>query len=178
MNRQQLAHLLRAASQIAGDANVLVLGSQAILGSFDEDDLPLEATASMEADIAFIDDPDRTAADLVEGALGELSSFHEANGFYAEGIHVDTAVLPTGWRARLVGWDLSSSDPAQPKFLDRHDLAVAKLAAGREKDFAFVRALLCQQMLDPDVIRARVALLPAWRDPRVGERILSWLSSA
>ena len=35
------------------------MGSQAILGTYDEDDLPPEATASMEADLAFLDDPDR-----------------------------------------------------------------------------------------------------------------------
>lgn len=51
MNRQQLAHLLRSACAIANDADLLVLGSQSILGSFDEDELPPEATASQEADM-------------------------------------------------------------------------------------------------------------------------------
>lgn len=50
MNRQQLAHLLRSACTISDDEDVLVLGSQSILGSYDEDDLPSEATASLEAD--------------------------------------------------------------------------------------------------------------------------------
>jgi hypothetical protein len=54
MNRQQLAHLFRSACAIAHDADVLVLGSQSILGSFDEEDLPPAATASQEADIASI----------------------------------------------------------------------------------------------------------------------------
>ena len=80
MNRQQLAHLLRSACAIAHDADVLVLGSQSILGSFDEDDLPPAATASQEADIAFIDDPGRKKADHVEGAIGEMSTFHEEHG--------------------------------------------------------------------------------------------------
>ena len=80
MTRQQLAHLLRSACAIARDADVLVLGSQSILGSFDEEDLPPEATASQEADIAFLDDPGRNKADEVEGAIGEMSTFHEENG--------------------------------------------------------------------------------------------------
>ncbi len=75
MRRQDLAHILRAARDIAGDARVLVIGSQSILGTYDEDDLPALATASIEADIAFLDDPDRTKADAVEGSIGELSSF-------------------------------------------------------------------------------------------------------
>jgi hypothetical protein len=63
VNGQQLAHLLRSACAIAHDADVLVLGSQSILGSFEEDDLPPEATATQAADIAFLNDLDRRKAD-------------------------------------------------------------------------------------------------------------------
>lgn len=85
MTRDELAHLLRAACTITGDRNVLVIGSQSILGTFDEADLPPRATASIEADIAFLYDADRSKADDVEGAIGELSAFHQTNGVYAEG---------------------------------------------------------------------------------------------
>jgi len=159
VNRQQLAKVLRSACRIAEDADVLVLGSQSILGSFDEDDLPPEATASIEADIAFLDDPTRSKSDDVEGAIGEMSAFHDRNGFYAEGVHVDTAILPNGWRDRLVEWELVSAHPAEPKFLDPHDLAVAKLAAGREKDKEFVGALLRHRFLDLQVLRDRNEML-------------------
>lgn len=97
----------------------------------------------MEADIAFLNDPDRTKADDVEGAIGEMSSFHQMYGMYAEGVHVTTAVyLPSGWRDRLVSWPLRSSEPADPHFLEPHDLAIAKLGAAREKDREFVDALI------------------------------------
>ena len=142
MNRLQLAHLLRSACGIAHDTDVLVLGSQSILGSFDEEKLPWEATASQEADIAFLNDPGRAKADEVEGAIGEMSTFHEQNGIYAEGVHVDVATLPDGWKDRLVSWELESSKPAEPRFLEPHDLAVSKLAAGRPKDHNFVLALI------------------------------------
>ena len=109
MNRQQLAHLLRSACTIDDDDDaVLVLGSQSILGSFDEDDLPPEATASQEADLAFLDDPDRYKADQVEAAIGEMSAFHDQNGVYAEGIHVDTATCP---KAGGTGWSAGTSSP-------------------------------------------------------------------
>ena len=77
-----------------------MIGSQSILGSFDEAELPWEATASQEADIAFLDDPAWAKADEVEGAIGEMSTFHEQNGIYAEGVHIDTAILPDGWKNR------------------------------------------------------------------------------
>jgi hypothetical protein len=76
MTREQLEHILRAASQIAAERDVLVIGSQSLLGTFAEDSLPHEATTSIEADVAFFDDPDDAKADLVDGAIGELSGFH------------------------------------------------------------------------------------------------------
>jgi hypothetical protein len=175
VNRQQLAHLLRSACAITDDEDVLVLGSQSILGSFDEDDLPPEATASQEADIGFLNDPDRRKADQVEADIGEMSAFHQQNGVYAEGIHIDTATLPAGWRDRLVSWDLQSSHPAKPHFLEPHDLAVAKLAASREKDKAFVDALIRAGMLDVAVIRERACLLPDSVDVRVRQYVHGWL---
>jgi hypothetical protein len=58
------------------------------LGSFADDDLPFEATSSMEADVAFFDDPADAKADQVDGAIGELSTFHETFGYYAQGVSV------------------------------------------------------------------------------------------
>ncbi|WP_062946869.1 DUF6036 family nucleotidyltransferase [Brachybacterium sp. sponge] len=160
MKRQELAHLLRAACNITGDREVLVIGSQAILGTFDEDDLPAAATASMEADIAFLDDPGRVKADDVEGAIGEWSSFHSTHGIYAEGVHVETATfLPDGWRDRLISWQLRSSEPANPHFLEPHDLAISKLGAAREKDMDFVDALITAGLLDVATLVQRCARL-------------------
>jgi hypothetical protein len=176
VNRQQLAHLLRSACAVAHDADVLVLGSQSILGTFDEEELPWEATASQEADIAFLDDPARAKADEVEGAIGEMSTFHEQNGIYAEGVHIDMATLPDGWKDRLVRRELESSEPAKPRFLEPHDLAISKLAAGRAKDHDFVLALIRTGLLDVAVIQERASMLPAAIDPRIGERIEAWLN--
>lgn len=56
MNRAQLAHILRAAADVAGDEHILVLGSQAILATYPAADLPAGVTLSVEADIAFFND--------------------------------------------------------------------------------------------------------------------------
>ena len=55
----------RATAQIATDPDILVIGSQSILGTYSEDDLPSAAYGSVEADIAFFDDPDQRKADHV-----------------------------------------------------------------------------------------------------------------
>lgn len=76
MNRTQLEHIIRAASAIAGDNEVIVIGSQAIHAQVL--DPPPEALMSMEADVYPRNYPDR--AELIDGAIGELSSFHETFG--------------------------------------------------------------------------------------------------
>jgi hypothetical protein len=57
VKREQLEHVLRATSKITDDPDILVIGSQSILGAIAEERLPLAATASMEVDVAFFDDP-------------------------------------------------------------------------------------------------------------------------
>ena len=44
MRRGQLEHVLRAASTIVGEHDILVIGSQAVLGSVPDELLPTEAT--------------------------------------------------------------------------------------------------------------------------------------
>lgn len=177
LNRTQLAHVLRSASRIAGDTDVLVVGSQAILGSCAEDDLPAEATASMEADVAFLDDVDRAKADEVEGAIGEFSLFHEEFGYYAEGIHLDTVVLPRGWPDRLIRPELPDAEPSQASFLEPHDLVVSKLAAGRPKDLAFARALVRAEFVDLDVLVERILAMPDDVHQSVIDRMIGWTES-
>jgi len=82
---------------------VLIIGSQAILGSCDESQLPERATLSDEVDIAPIaDDEDYTLATLIDVNLGEWSQFHLDHGFSVQGVNVTTAVLTKGWEARPV----------------------------------------------------------------------------
>jgi hypothetical protein len=51
MRRDQLEHAIRTACQIIDAREVIVVGSQAILGSVNESRLPPEATMSLEVDI-------------------------------------------------------------------------------------------------------------------------------
>ena len=100
MNRDAFDHAVRAAGAILGEDELLVIGSQALYGSVD-DQLPPEAARSVEADIAALDDPDDRKADLIDGAIGEASVFHESFGYYAQGVSKSAAVLPAGWQDRL-----------------------------------------------------------------------------
>ena len=177
MNREQLAHILRAVSTIVDDPNILVIGSQSVLATFDEDELPDRATASMEVDLVYFDDPTEDKADAVDGAIGELSPFHEMNGVNSQGVSVRTAVLPEGWRGRVVPWSNQSTGRARASFLEPHDCVVSKLVAYRKKDFAFAAAMLESGLIDPTILAERIDLLPTSLDPRVPARLSSWLKA-
>lgn len=185
MRRDQLEHAIRAACQIIGQAEVIVLGSQAILGTFREDELPVRATMSGEVDILPIaDSNEETAqlADIIEGVAGELSPFEELHGFRIDGVDLETSVLPEGWRDRLVKVQNANTAGAVGGLqftgwcLDKEDLCVAKLCALREKDQNFVSELLRADLVDSGVIAARLATVP--ERYRLGaERAAEWLAS-
>lgn len=123
--------------QIISRTEVIVVGSQAILGTYREGVLPAAATMSLEIDILPIArDNEETSrlADLIEGAAGEFSPFEILHGFYLDGVGMATSTLPAGWRERLVG--VSNANTAapggEPQFtgwcLDKEDLCVASSA--------------------------------------------------
>lgn len=150
MTRQQLEHILRASSAITSCREILVLGSQAILGSYP--DAPNSLLISIEADVSPLDAPDK--ADLIDACIGELSLFHETFGYYAHGIAPETAVLPKNWRERLVPIESSGTAGNLGWCLSPLDLAVSKLIAGRQKDMDYVRTLIVLQMVEKQSIMA------------------------
>ncbi|HCX83651.1 MAG TPA: hypothetical protein DHV14_00610 [Micrococcales bacterium] len=183
MRRDQLEHAIRAACQIIGQPEVIVVGSQSILGTFSEDQLPADATMSLEVDILPIaEDNDEIArlADVIEGVAGEFSPFEQLHGFSIDGVDLLTAVLPEGWRQRLVKvQNANTAAPeGEPRFtgwcLDKEDLCVAKLCAMREKDQNFVAALLSSGLVDHGIIATRLGAVPD-RFAAAADRALAWL---
>jgi hypothetical protein len=156
MNRKQLEHVLRAGGSISGCRELVVVGSQAILGSYP--DAPAELRTSMEADLYPADDPKK--ADLIDGCIGELSPFHETFGYYAHGVGPETATLPSGWRNRAIRVENENTGGTTGWCLAPVDLAVSKLAAGRPKDLDFVRCMLANRLAGGQAIRDLLGELP------------------
>jgi len=153
MKRSELEHLIRAAGRIAGAREIVVIGSQAVLGQFP--DSPAALLRSMEADLYPRSKPE--AADKVDGAIGEGSRFHEQYGYYAQGVAPDTATLPRGWQRRLVRIENSNTDGYAGLCLEVHDLAISKYVAGREKDLEFTRELARHGMTEKKTLIKRLA---------------------
>lgn len=175
MTREELEHLLRAASSIAERRDVIVLGSQAILGTYDEDELPASATMSMEADLAFLFDDDQALADRVDACIGEDSEFHRTHGFYGQGVGMSVAVLPDGWIDRVVVVEGTNTHPGRGLCLEPHDLVISKLLAFREKDLEFTAALLSAGLVQPAVLHSRLNETASAAPVQV-ERARSWLT--
>lgn len=171
MQRKELEHLIRAAAAITDQYEIMVVGSQSILGAMPN--APEVLLQSMEADVYPLHRPD--LADLIDGSIGELSPFHDRFGYYAQGVGPETAVLPAGWASRVVKIQNGNTDLKIGYCLDPNDLAASKLAAGREKDWPFVEVMLKHKLADAEVLKERIGLLPISAD-RVA-RLNAWLAS-
>lgn len=155
MKRAELEHLIRAASAITRERDLVIVGSQAILGSIpDAPTRAPELVRSLEADMYPLDRPD--LSDLIEGALGALSDFDSTFGYHADGVGPETAILPTGWKDRLVTVETPATGGGRGLCLEVHDLAISKLAAGREKDLEFVEAMMAHSLTNTEVLRERL----------------------
>ncbi len=168
MKRSAFDHAVRAAGAVLGENEVLVIGSQAVHGSI-AGDLPLEAERSIEADVAALDDPDERKADLIDGSIGEASMFHATFGYYAQGVSQSTAVLPHGWRDRLVRYETEATNGVVAWCLEIHDLWLSKAVAMRPKDVEFCRALVHRGLVDPETLRGRLGELSGIVDERRSE---------
>ena len=152
MTRSALEHIIRAAGAIAGDSEIVVIGSQAVLGEYP--DAPQALLVSMEADVFPLNHPER--ADKIEGAIGEGSRFHDEFGYYAQAVSASTATLPAGWRKRLVRVHNANTSGVTGLCLEVHDLAISKYVAGREKDLAFTGQLARHDMIARSVLLERL----------------------
>lgn len=170
MKREDLEHILRAAAAITRETEFVVLGSQSILGAFP--DAPEPLLRSMEADLFPRARP--ALADVIDGAIGELSPFHHTFGYYAQAVGPETAILPRGWESRCRRVENQNTGGAVGFCLDPVDLAVSKVIAGRAKDHEFLRALFAAGLVAPGDVRKRLDDVDGEAERRAAAR--AWLS--
>jgi hypothetical protein len=135
MKKRHVDHVLRAAGEITGEKRFIIIGSQALHGKHPDaaDDIVMSAEVDLIA----------VKGDRTEwlNAIGQDSPFHETYGYYADPVDETTAILPKGWKGRLVNLPEGDTNGVGGLCLDPHDLAIAKYVARREKDRTFNREL-------------------------------------
>ena len=171
MKRRDLEHIVRAAAAVSDQTEIVVVGSQSLLGAVP--DAPGELLVSMDADLYPLHRPDLATA--IEGAIGEGSPFADTFGYFAHGVGPETARLPHGWEGRLVRVQNANTDQKIAYCLEPHDMALSKLVAGREKDGPFVAVMLRHGIVDRATLQQRLLSLEV--DPATRERIRRWLAA-
>jgi hypothetical protein len=157
MRRDQLEHVIRASAAIADDNEIVVVGSQAILGSYP--DAPAELRRAAGANVYPNNHRDRWQ--LIDGSIGELSPFHNTFGYYGSGGAPEVPALPAGWEDRLVAISSTSSSlgrGATGLCLEPHDLVISKLVCGARRDVDFARVAHQAGMIDLDTLTERLAV--------------------
>ncbi len=153
MNSAQLRHLVQVAADLASDRQLVLFGSMCVLiGSPD-----IAETTGLYAntyDADFIPDPwSEELALTMSRAMGKGTSFNEQFGYYADFVRPDAYDnFPPGFKERLVPVEGFENVAA----LEPHDMAVAKLFAGRDKDVRLLSALLFLGKLDEATLRRRL----------------------
>jgi hypothetical protein len=179
VRRHEFDHVLAAAASVTGEEEIVVVGSQAILGPHPE--APEALLRSIEVDVYPLRDPAK--ADLIDGNLGDGSMFHRSFGYYAHGVGPETAKAPSGWQARLVRVELPARTGSGRRpvalCLEPHDLVLAKCVAGRERDWEFAAEALRSELVRADELLRRTPELPveAGRRERVERQLGAIIAS-
>jgi hypothetical protein len=175
MNKSQFAHTVRAAAAVLGVNEVLVIGSQAVHASLDN--LFPAVNRSIETDIAALNDEDGKMADLIDGSIGEASLFQDTHGYYAQGVEPKTAILPDGWRQRLVPFSSPETNGVTAYCLELHDLWISKAMAGRPKDREFCDELTKRRYVKATTLKERLKKVKGQSSEKVAIA-QSWISKS
>lgn len=164
MRKANFDHVIAAAVDVSGEREIVVIGSQAILGSIEEP--PEELLESMEVDVYPLRDPAKVLE--IEAVLGEGSPFQGTFGYYAHGVGPETMKGPAGWRDRLIKVKVPPrvGQKAEPVAfcLELHDLVLAKCAAERQRDWDYAEQMLRLGLVDYAVLVERIDELPGGPD--------------
>jgi hypothetical protein len=169
MKKREVDHVLRAAGRITGEKQFIIIGSQSLHGKYP--DLPDDLVKSFEVDLIALKQADRT--EWLE-VIGAYSPFHETFGYYADPVDDKTAILPKGWKARLVNLPPGDTDGVRGLCLDPHDLAIAKYVA-REKDLIFTRELARRGIVSQERLLSLLDQTPV--DEETRDRIRTYIAT-
>lgn len=147
MKYEELLHCIRAVAETTGEYELYVFGSQSALMYYGT--LPEEAAVSIESDIMTAYNSEANSY-VIDGALGESTMFHQTHGIMVDGILVKSITLAPDWEDRVscFPYEAYNGDTIQVFVPSVNDIAVAKLAAEREKDRAWLQAMYDKNLID------------------------------
>jgi hypothetical protein len=166
MTIDQLEHGIRTVCNLLQTKEVYIVGSQSILAKYPNLSGPVSKSEEMDVlptlpqGVANDYYNQQTTADIINGSAGEGSPFLATHGFEVEGVVESDLSLPIGWRDRTIPLCNANTNGCTGHCLDPHDMAAAKVAAGRVKDRVAVTNLMRQGIIVPKKLLARIKLIP------------------
>jgi hypothetical protein len=148
----QFEHALRAMAGVTNHKHFIILGTASVLAQHPQLDERIVTTIEVDA---WPNDFNPETADVLE-CIGEMSAFHSTHGFYIDPYNPHAAILPEGWRNRLVAVTSEFMGGATAHCVETHDVAVSKIARGEPKDFEFLHNLLRLGLIHPDTLSERI----------------------
>jgi hypothetical protein len=171
VKKSEFDHVIAVAAQVTSEFEIVVIGSQAILGSVAEP--PESLLRSIEADVYPRRKPE--LAEEIDGALGDGSPFQQTYGYYAHGVGPGTAKAPAGWEERWVRVAVrkrpgDEDGEVYALCIEAHDLILAKCVAGRERDWDFAAEAIAAGVVEMEELLGRVDQLPIAPEERLRVR--------
>ena len=154
MRRLSIDPMLRAAGDATGQKRFVLVGSAAVVAWFET--VPAVMAMTVEADLFAPDasDPEEISFEL-DTLLGRQSDFHDAYGYFIDGVSPETARLPKDWRNRAIEYQNPNTNGVVAIVPAPEDIAVAKLVRCDDRDLDFIVAGVRHGLFDLNLVNAR-----------------------
>jgi hypothetical protein len=156
MRRASIDHMLRAAGEATGQKRFVLVGSAAVVAWFQTVPPSMAMTTEVDLFAPDADDPEEISFEL-DALLGRLSDFHEAHGYFVDGVSPQTARLPADWQERAIEYENPSTNGVVALVPAPEDIAVAKLVRCDDRDLDFIVAGVRHGLMDINLIETRAA---------------------
>lgn len=160
MKQSEIEEALMSLWVLVKETSPIIIGSQALHGR--HPDLADDIMYSREVDV-ILPNKARMGRWLNE-VVGDDTPYAVDRGYYID--HVmpveGLPIFAAGWEGRLIKKTLSTPDkePLVASYLSPEDLVICKLGAGREKDLAFVEAIVRRGIVTIEAVQELVEAVP------------------
>lgn len=175
MRKAEVEKLLLKCAEVSWKTEFVIIGSQAIHGTLAD---PSIDAVVRSPDLDFYPKAGYSSRNSDYEAMmrevGQDSTYHEETGTFIEAVSTTLARFPSGWEDRTTREVIGSIEVAGGEkrevaviYPEIHDLTVAKLAIGREKDLEFLQGVIELKLVDKDLLKERYRQAPRTENDRI-----------
>lgn len=174
MNKDQVDDALDSLRVITNETHMIVIGTQSLHGT--HPNLPDDIVFSREIDVILKNKA--TLANWISDVVGNYTPFEAERGYFIDHVRPKPGlpVLADGWEQRMTREQISGKCIID--YLSPEDLVIAKLGAGREKDFPFVAGMLNRGVVTAEAIAALISVVHTDYQQKVAESFSRALAMA